>query len=246
MADPAVIVEKDGPILIVTLNRPEKKNAVNSEVMCRLYDAWVQLDEDDELRVAILTGRGDTFCAGMDLGEIGKMRTGAADNPWISVHYAPHTFEVDFVAAGNHRPVVAALPDYYTSPATIALATSELQSGDIAQFGRRVLTIAAGAGKGWFAIQVAKKIDADTELPDYIAQALFTAHSPSRPVVANILLHRIKHLEASGLENPETIESMRVHVERFREGEIALAELLVEMVAAFPADQISRILNHTA
>ena len=57
MADPAVIVEKDGPILIVTLNRPEKKNAVNSEVMWRLYDAWVQLDEDDELRVAILTGR---------------------------------------------------------------------------------------------------------------------------------------------------------------------------------------------
>ncbi len=78
MADPAVIVEKDGHVLIVTLNRPEKKNAVNSEVMCRLYDAWVQLDEEDDLRVAILTGRGDTFCAGMDLTEIGKMRTEAS------------------------------------------------------------------------------------------------------------------------------------------------------------------------
>ena len=83
MADPAVIVEKNGPVLLVTLNRPEKKNAVNCEVMCRAFDAWVQLDEDDDLRVAILTGRGNTFCAGMDLSEIPKMRAGQADNPWI-------------------------------------------------------------------------------------------------------------------------------------------------------------------
>ena len=73
MAEPAVIVEKDGHVLTVTLNRPEKRNAVNSEVMCRLYDAWVQLDTDDDLRVAILTGTGTTFCAGMDLSEIGKL-----------------------------------------------------------------------------------------------------------------------------------------------------------------------------
>jgi enoyl-CoA hydratase len=83
LADPAVIVEKDGHVLTVTLNRPEKKNAVNSEVMCRLYDSWLQLDEDDSLRVAILTGRGDTFCAGMDLSEIGKMRKGNPDNPYM-------------------------------------------------------------------------------------------------------------------------------------------------------------------
>ncbi len=83
MSDPAVIVEADGPILTVTLNRPEKKNCVNSEVMCRLYDAWVRLDQEDELRVAILTGNGDTFCAGMDLSEIPKLATGKADSPWM-------------------------------------------------------------------------------------------------------------------------------------------------------------------
>jgi len=83
MADPAVIVEKDGHILTVTLNRPEKRNAVNSEVMCRLYDAWNQLDEDDDLRVAILTGNGNTFCAGMDLSEIGKMGSGKPENEWM-------------------------------------------------------------------------------------------------------------------------------------------------------------------
>ena len=64
---PAVLVEKKGHILTVTLNRPEKKNCVNSEVMCRLVDAWIQLDEDPEIRVAILTGAGKKFyCAGWD------------------------------------------------------------------------------------------------------------------------------------------------------------------------------------
>ena len=44
MAEPAVLVEKHGPVLTVTLNRPEKRNAINCESMCRLYDAWKQLD----------------------------------------------------------------------------------------------------------------------------------------------------------------------------------------------------------
>jgi enoyl-CoA hydratase len=83
-SEPAVIVRADGPVLTVTLNRPEKRNAVNSEVMCRLYDAWQQLDADDDLRVAILTGMGTTFCAGMDLSEIGKLGTGKPDNEWMA------------------------------------------------------------------------------------------------------------------------------------------------------------------
>lgn len=83
MAEPAVIVEKDGHVLVVTLNRPEKRNAINCEAMCRLYDAWKQLDKDDDLRVGILTGKGDTFCAGMDLSEIGKLMRGTPDNEWM-------------------------------------------------------------------------------------------------------------------------------------------------------------------
>ena len=83
MSEPLVLVEADGPVLIVTINRPEKKNAANAEVLCRLYDAWVRLDDDDDLRVAILTGRGDTFCAGMDLKEIGRLQSGVVDNEWL-------------------------------------------------------------------------------------------------------------------------------------------------------------------
>ncbi len=61
------IVEQEGKVLIVTLNRPEAKNAFSPEMLLGLYKAWRRLDEDDSLMCAILTANGDTFCAGMDL-----------------------------------------------------------------------------------------------------------------------------------------------------------------------------------
>lgn len=60
-------VEKKGHVLLVTLARPEAKNALSSAMLVGMYNAWRRLDSDKELRVAILTGEGDTFCAGMDL-----------------------------------------------------------------------------------------------------------------------------------------------------------------------------------
>lgn len=60
-------VQQDGHVLIVTLNRPEKKNAFTPEMLLGMYKAWRRLDEDDDLYCAIITANGDTFCAGMDL-----------------------------------------------------------------------------------------------------------------------------------------------------------------------------------
>lgn len=61
------IIEREGNVLIVTLNRPEAKNAFSPEMLLGMYKAWRLLDEDDHLYCAILTANGDTFCAGMDL-----------------------------------------------------------------------------------------------------------------------------------------------------------------------------------
>jgi enoyl-CoA hydratase len=61
------IVEQEGNVLIVTLNRPEAKNAFSPEMLLGMYKAWRLLDESDDLFCAILTANGDTFCAGMDL-----------------------------------------------------------------------------------------------------------------------------------------------------------------------------------
>jgi enoyl-CoA hydratase len=62
-----VLVERHESVLTITINRPAQKNAVNHEVAVQLGSALDLLDADAELAVGVLTGAGDTFCAGMDL-----------------------------------------------------------------------------------------------------------------------------------------------------------------------------------
>ena len=49
------------------MNRPEKRNALSGEMLAIMSDAWDRVNEDDDVRVAILTGAGGSFCAGADL-----------------------------------------------------------------------------------------------------------------------------------------------------------------------------------
>lgn len=67
ISTPNCIIEKRGHVMVVTLNRPEAKNALSSSMLVGMYRAWRRLDDDPEFYCAILTGKGDTFCAGMDL-----------------------------------------------------------------------------------------------------------------------------------------------------------------------------------
>ncbi len=66
-----VRIETDGPVLVVTINRPEARNAVNGPTAAELADAFRAFDADDQLAVAVLTGAGGTFCAGADLKAFG-------------------------------------------------------------------------------------------------------------------------------------------------------------------------------
>ncbi len=60
--------ERDGPVAILTINRPEVRNALDFKASEELTRAWIEFRDDDDLRVAILTGAGDkAFCAGADL-----------------------------------------------------------------------------------------------------------------------------------------------------------------------------------
>ena len=63
----AVHTTREGPVLVITLNRPEVKNAIDSALSLGVLAALAELDGDDDLRVGVLTGAGGTFCAGMDL-----------------------------------------------------------------------------------------------------------------------------------------------------------------------------------
>ena len=164
-------------------------------------------------------------------------------NKWLTAHFADYTFEVDFVLAGNGAAVVSVLGEVYNNPATIALAKAELESGDIAQYGTRVLTMAKHVGKGWFAIILGKAITPDVQIPDYILDALFMAHRPvSDEILASIIEYRLKvQLRTAGVL-PVQVEAMRAHLERFRSGEIDFTSIRTEMLAAFPGDRINTLL----
>ncbi len=68
----SIRTERRGPVLLVTIDRPEAANALSLAMSDALVDAWCELRDDDALRVAVLTGAGDrSFCAGADLKEVG-------------------------------------------------------------------------------------------------------------------------------------------------------------------------------
>jgi enoyl-CoA hydratase len=67
----------EGHVAIVTLNRPDARNAINPEVAVRLADAWKAIRDDNAVRVGIVTGTGSAFCAGADLGQLIPMVSGA-------------------------------------------------------------------------------------------------------------------------------------------------------------------------
>lgn len=79
MSEPHLGFVREGHIAIVTFNRPEARNAWSLEMMARMADAWDEIDGDDDIRVAVLTGAGGTFSAGADLK---LMHSDQSDNPW--------------------------------------------------------------------------------------------------------------------------------------------------------------------
>lgn len=62
-----LLVEKTGHVLVLRMNRPEAKNAFSPNMLGRMLEAWERADSDDDIRVVVLTGTDDVFCAGADL-----------------------------------------------------------------------------------------------------------------------------------------------------------------------------------
>jgi len=72
MSEPIVLVERDGPVAIVTLNRPDALNALSRALRAELVKTFAELATDESVRVAVLTGAGRAFTAGVDLKEAGQ------------------------------------------------------------------------------------------------------------------------------------------------------------------------------
>ena len=76
MSEPVVLVTKAGGIATVTLNRPEKLNALNRDLRSNFCRVMHELRDDPEAQVVIITGAGRAFCAGLDLRELGADESG--------------------------------------------------------------------------------------------------------------------------------------------------------------------------
>lgn len=107
----AVKIERRDAIAIVTLNRPERLNAMNPEMAVRLIDAFEELRAADDVHVVILTGAGDrAFCAGGDLGETIPLMTGARamatewEHRWLDVRKTGGPFRTDI-----GKPLICAI-----------------------------------------------------------------------------------------------------------------------------------------
>lgn len=68
----SVLFEVEDQIAVITLNRPERRNAINQQLLIHLYNALDEVTGRPDVRVAIITGNGPSFCAGLDLDAIGR------------------------------------------------------------------------------------------------------------------------------------------------------------------------------
>ena len=134
-----VLTERRGRTLVITINRPEARNAFNLAVAQGLADAMDELDDTPELSVAIVTGAGGNFCAGMDLKAFM-----AGEVPSIPGR------GIGFTERPPRKPVIAAVEGYALAGGTeIVLATDLVVASKVAKFGipevKRGL-VAAGGG----------------------------------------------------------------------------------------------------
>lgn len=130
-----VLYEKRGEVAYVTLNRPDAKNAIDLDMHERLGQIFADFRDDDELRVAILTGAGDAFCAGADLKTHLPMWVGAdAGFPRRKVADG-----FGAITRGLHRipkPIIAAVNGWALAGGfEIALACDIRIASENAQFG---------------------------------------------------------------------------------------------------------------
>ncbi|HVX21823.1 MAG TPA: crotonase/enoyl-CoA hydratase family protein [Acidimicrobiales bacterium] len=126
--------ERVGHTAVVTMNRPEAKNALSLPMLVGMADAWVEIDRNDDIRSAILTGAGGTFCAGMDLKAMGgpdaeKYQHRMADDPDLHWKALLRHYQL-------RKPLIAAVEGWAVAGGTEILQATDIRvAAEGAKFG---------------------------------------------------------------------------------------------------------------
>jgi enoyl-CoA hydratase/carnithine racemase len=138
---PALLFEVRNQIAYMTLNRPQVHNALNPELIVQLADAWKRVNEDDDIRVAIITGAGDkAFSAGADLGSMIPLLTGARkpEDEWDEKLFANRK-QGDWALLRHYdvdKPIIAAVNGFCIAGGFELMQATDLRvSAEHARFG---------------------------------------------------------------------------------------------------------------
>jgi enoyl-CoA hydratase len=130
---PHCLVEQVGHTLVVTMNRPEVRNALSGEMLATMSDAWDRVNTDDSIRVCILTGAGGYFCAGADLKSMSKK---APSERFESGEFDPSVIKGLLKGFRLIKPLIAAIEGPAIAGGTEILQGTDIRvAGESAKFG---------------------------------------------------------------------------------------------------------------
>ena len=128
---PHALIERRGHVLIVTMNRPQARNALTGPMMALMRQAWDQVDGDPGIRVCVLTGAGGAFCAGADLKEMSRAHPADRGGDWDASVIEP-------LLKGRRlaKPLIAAVEGPAVAGGTEILQAADIRvAGESARFG---------------------------------------------------------------------------------------------------------------
>jgi len=136
---PDALVEREGHSLVITMNRPERYNALSGAMLVRMYDAYEEASRDDEVRCIIVTGAGGNFCSGADLKAMSGDEGGGDPEIDLAARFAEDP-DLAYKALFRHyrptKPIIAAVEGVAIAGGTEILQAMEIRvAGESARFG---------------------------------------------------------------------------------------------------------------
>jgi enoyl-CoA hydratase len=136
---PDALVQRDGHVLTLTLNRPERMNALSGPMLVRMYDAFAEASASDDIRCIVLTGAGGNFCSGADLRAMAGDAGGSDPGIDVAARMAADPdlhWKALLRSYRPTKPIIAAVEGVAIAGGTEILQATEIRvAGESARFG---------------------------------------------------------------------------------------------------------------